>query len=97
MIIRFKKKYFVIICLLVTVCAAVAPAVQAKNDETVLYVIMYHQVSQSSKNTGKYVVSVAELEKDLIYLNEHGYHTVNTADLTEYVYHGVKLPEKPVL
>ncbi|MCQ2463906.1 MAG: polysaccharide deacetylase family protein, partial [Clostridia bacterium] len=48
-------------------------------------------------NTGKYVVSVAEREKDRIYLTEHGYHTVNTAALTEYVYHGVKLPEKPVL
>lgn len=97
MIIKIQKKYVVIFSVILCLCVLLASAVQAENDSTVLYVIMYHQVRNDPKNTGKYIIEASQLEKDIIYLKEHGFNTVNTRDLTEYVYHGVKLPENPVL
>lgn len=59
-------------------------------------VIMYHGVLKDQARHGKYVISPAEFEKDLLWLKENGYTTVSTADLIAYTQGGA-LPEKPVM
>lgn len=58
-------------------------------------IIMYHQVKNNS--FGKDVISPYEFESDLIYLSEHDYHTIVMADLIDYVYNDVELPENPII
>lgn len=62
-----------------------------------LPVIMYHAVLKDTKRSGKFVVTPNQFEKDMRYLQEHGYQTVHIADLIAYVDNGTPLPEKPVL
>lgn len=59
-------------------------------------VVMYHSMLKDESQHGKYVVSPAEFEQDLIWLKKHGYTTVSTADLIAYT-QGGSLPEKPVM
>lgn len=59
-------------------------------------VVMYHSMLKDESQHGKYVVSPAEFEQDLLWLKEHGYTTVSTADLIAYT-QGGSLPEKPVM
>lgn len=69
----------------------------ADADEVMLPVIMYHSVSEKSDSWGDYVISPAEFEADLLYLQEQGYTTVTVADLIAYVDKGVALPSRPVM
>ncbi len=59
-------------------------------------IVMYHSVLKDEKYHGKYVISPAEFENDLLYLKEHGYTTILMEDLINYT-KGGELPEKPVL
>ena len=59
-------------------------------------VVMYHSMLKDESQHGKYVVSPAEFEQDLLWLKKHGYTTVSTADLIAYT-QGGPLPEKPVM
>ncbi len=61
-----------------------------------LPVVMYHSVLQDEAYHGKYVISPAELESDLLYLKSQGYTTILPEDLLAYA-QGKELPEKPVL
>lgn len=61
-----------------------------------LPVVMYHSVLKDESRHGKYVISPAEFENDLLYLREHGYETILISDLIAYT-KGGKLPEKPIL
>lgn len=61
-----------------------------------LPVVMYHSVLKDESRHGSYVISPAELESDLCWLEEHGYTTVLVEDLIAYT-EGGELPEKPVL
>jgi peptidoglycan/xylan/chitin deacetylase (PgdA/CDA1 family) len=56
---------------------------------------MYHQVKNNS--FGKDVISPYEFECDLKYLTENDYHTIVMADLIDYVYNDVQLPENPII
>lgn len=62
-----------------------------------LPVIMYHAVLKDPARTGAYVVTPAQLEADLRWLEEHGYTAVRVEELVDFVYYGIPLPEKPVL
>lgn len=62
-----------------------------------LPIIMYHQITRNEANAGKYIITEKELEKDLIYLRDNGYETVNTADLIAFVEGKRSLPEKCVM
>lgn len=61
-----------------------------------LPVVMYHAVLKDEARHGKYVVSPAEFENDLLYLKKQGYTTILVEDLIAYT-QGSPLPEKPVL
>lgn len=74
--------------------------VNAPGDGTsnvVLPIIMYHQFTQSAGNCGKYVVTAAQFEADLLYLKQEGYHSITVAQLLAYVEIGRALPEKPII
>ncbi len=60
-------------------------------------ILMYHSVLDNPKRVGKYVILPAELEKDLIYIRDHGYTTVTPKDLIAYRENKAKLPEKPIM
>lgn len=59
-------------------------------------VVMYHAVLKDEARHGRYVVSPAEFENDLLYLKKHGYTTILIQDLIAYTQGGT-LPEKPIL
>lgn len=62
-----------------------------------LPVIMYHQVLDSPKKLGKYVISTYELESDLRLLSELGYETVTVGDVIDFCDGKRNLPRKPVM
>ncbi len=62
-----------------------------------LPIIMYHSIVDELSRIGPYVISPAELESDLRYLQRQGYQTVTVADLLRHVEEGAPLPEKPVM
>lgn len=61
-----------------------------------LPIIMYHSVLDDAQRGGKYIITPDQLEKDLLYLREHGYTTILMQDLIAYM-DGEALPEKPIL
>lgn len=79
-------------------CTAAVVTVRAATAEEAveLPVVMYHSVLKDEARHGKYVISPAEFENDLVYLEKHGYTTVLMQDLIDYT-QGKALPEKPVL
>lgn len=100
----FKKKNITaalaFIAVLGLVCALPRfGAVQtvALQNEIRLPIIMYHQIAHKNKNLGKYVTTDAQFEKDLDFLTERGYHTINMTQLIDYVKNGAPLPPKPVM
>lgn len=60
-------------------------------------IIMYHSVLKDPERTGKYVITPAQFEEDLIYLKNNGYTTIVVEDLINWVYNDGELPEKPII
>ncbi|MCL1844616.1 MAG: polysaccharide deacetylase family protein [Defluviitaleaceae bacterium] len=60
-------------------------------------IVMYHLVTEKPRYLGKYGVTPAELEQDLIYLAENNYTTVVFQDLIDFVTRGDELPENPIM
>lgn len=69
-----------------------------KNKESVdIPIIMYHAVSDVTSIQGDYVISSAEFESDLKYLDSSGYTAIFVNDIVNYVNGRGKLPEKPIV
>ncbi|MCL1807978.1 MAG: polysaccharide deacetylase family protein [Oscillospiraceae bacterium] len=62
-----------------------------------LPVIMYHSIQKNRAKLGKYTISPDELEQDLKWLKDNGYHTVTTEQLIRFAEKGKELPDKPIL
>ncbi len=62
-----------------------------------LPVLMYHSVLKNTSSAGKYVISPDTFESDLKYLKEHGYTSVLSGEVIDYVKNGGTLPEKSVM
>lgn len=62
-----------------------------------LPVVMYHHVTKKQSRAGKYVITAAELERDLEYIKKKGYSTVTVSDLIDYVDGKKELPKKIVM
>ena len=60
-------------------------------------IIMYHSVLKDSTKSGKYVITVPQLEADIKYISENGYTSIFITDLIDYVQRGTPLPEKPII
>lgn len=100
-ILRFKVKKSIFFCvaavtvlLVATVCVS---AFAAENDKVTVPVIMYHSILDDASRTGKYVITPAELEKDMKWLTENGYTAVTVQALIDYTKNNGELPDKPVL
>lgn len=99
LLIKLKKKivFVGLFCILSILAAVLATAVMASSQKVQLPVIMYHSVLKDSARWGDYVISPAELEKDMKFLKDNGYTAIGERELIDYVENGVKLPEKPVI
>lgn len=62
-----------------------------------LPIIMYHHINPRKGTQGDYVITPGQLEKDLQYIKNKGYTTINMTDLINYVYHQAPLPDKPII
>lgn len=67
----------------------------AADDTLYLPIAMYHEV-KPFKN-GKDCITPDELESDLKYLSENGYHSVTMDEVINHVYLGSPLPDKPII
>ena len=95
---RTKWAVFLIFCAYVMALAALtAPARAAGADSVRLPALMYHHVSEDESARGDYVITPAELETDLRWLDENGYEAVSVRALAAWRRGEGELPEKPVL
>jgi len=76
--------------------AVVTASARTSEGAVSIPIVMYHSVLKDEAYHGKYVISPAEFENDLLYLKEHGYTTILMEDLINYT-KGGSLPEKPIL
>lgn len=89
MVIRLRRSIFVFLVALFCILTFTAVGI---NSETVLSaqiserlpVVMYHQLTTDKSKAGKYVLTVEQFEKDLIYLKENGYSSVTLAQLFDF-------------
>ncbi len=104
MIIRINKFYTLLIITFILAVSFIL-AMSAENKAAVasadvyieLPVIMYHHMTENESKAGNYTVTTAEFEADLKYLKSVGYSAVTPSELTDYVYSGITLPEKPIV
>lgn len=97
------KKPFIISAIALILAAAVS--LTAFNVVTVLSeqsgqelpVVMYHQLTKSESRAGRYVLTVEQFEKDLIFLKENGYKTVTVQQLLDFSAGKGSLPEKSIM
>lgn len=97
---KMKKLLRGIICAAVVLTAVTAVMLKgtAENKEGVFVpVIMYHSIVGNDDPESDYRINADTLEEDLRYLKTHGYNSVFTEQLADYVYYGEKLPENPVV
>ena len=100
-----RNRYVSILCILTLIISMSvvwftrgdAIFVNSSQEGIPLPIIMYHSVLKSPKTKTKYIVTPAQLEEDMIYLQNNGYTTITMSDLIDYVYLGTPLPEKPVM
>lgn len=102
MVLRIKKSFVIllaaVICFLsVTVYAFDATGVLSETESDSLPVVMYHQLTKRNSDAGKYVLTVENFEKDLIYLKKRGYHSVTVEELIAYSEGKCDLPDKSVM
>ena len=102
--IRYIKMLFITVAVAILLCGVIGLNhifFNVKETSTKpsikLPIIMYHQILKDSKTWGKYVISPDDFEKDLIYLLEKGYTTIDMQDLIDFVYNNKELPSKPIM
>ena len=102
---KLRIKFILCVMIMVSLMASilslgfsleVKPA-SASGESTVLPIIMYHSILDSTAKAGKYIITPAVLEQDLLYLKEHGYTAVLPDDLIAYANGEKRLPDKPIL
>lgn len=102
--VRLKKATIVALCLLLVILITLG----VKGPETVkesvkkitsveVPVISYNNIVKEESLWGDDALSPVELEKDIIWLLEHGYETVSIGELISYVNGTSDLPGKPVV
>lgn len=94
---RMISYLLVLAVLTASICTYATVKANYDEEEISVPIIMYHSILKDPNRSGKYVVTPATLENDMIYLQQNGYQTVLVKDLITYVYDGISLPEKPVV
>ena len=62
-----------------------------------LPVVMYHHLMKDQSRLGDYIISPAQFEEDLLYIQKCGYTTISVFELMDHQFNGASLPEKPIL
>lgn len=102
MVLKVKKPFVISAIALILVAAASLTAfnvvtVLSEQSGQELPVVMYHQLTKSESRAGRYVLTVEQFEKDLIFLKENGYKTVTVQQLLDFSQGKSSLPEKSVM
>lgn len=102
-VIRFKKIYALFIAAAV-VAASFAVGTIARlavyagsEKEYELPIVMYHQLTKKPQRAGRYVLTLEQFEKDLIYLRNAGCKSITLAELLDFYDGKGTLPDKPVM
>ena len=90
-----KKAWIAALMAALAICSAGAAA--AEKETVTLPVVMYHDISRNPAAWGPYVISEAELERDLQWLKAHGYETVSVQNLLDWEDGAFEMPEKPCM
>lgn len=69
----------------------------SKSQSVNIPAIMYHLVINDKSQSGEYVITPEEFEKDVTYLINNGYTPVFVSDISGYLKGECVLPKKPVL
>lgn len=78
--------------------AEIATGSTAEMEEVLrLPVAMYHHILPTESKLGDYVISPAQFEEDLRYIQSCGYTTISIAELLAAQEEDAPLPEKPIL
>ena len=96
LVVKFKKIAIYLLVVILTL-PAVKLVAENKDDSVKVPIIMYHSILKHNPSNSGYIVSPEMLESDLLYLKNNGYTTVTVADLINYVYNNIPLPEKPIM
>ncbi len=102
MIFKIKKSYVTAVALL-TACALIFGMsgkiiqVSTKHESIALPIVMYHQLTKSDSRAGKYILTVEQFEKDLIFLKNNGYRTLSVSQLLSFAAGKCDIPEKSVM
>lgn len=101
MVIKLSKTVFIVIAallLLVNTAVNVVPVSSIiSGAERDLPVVMYHQLTKNPKKSGKYVLTVEQFEKDLMFLKAKGYRSVTVKQLLDFSQGKGDVPEKAIL
>ena len=101
MVIKFSKTVTVLIVaviLLVSTAVNAVPVSLIKGDtERELPVVMYHQLTKNPGKSGKYVLTLEQFEKDLMFLKSKGYQSVTVRQLIEFSQGNGEIPAKSIL
>ncbi len=102
MIMKIRKKYYVIavlfvILLLISFASVKAVTVSSAQKGSKLPIVMYHQLTKSESRAGKYVLTLEQFEKDLKFLKNKGYETVTVNQLLDFSKGKGDLPEKAIM
>lgn len=68
-----------------------------EEDGKKLPIIMYHHISERKEALNQFTITPQQFEKDILYLKEQGYQTIDTNMLLDHVYNDAPLPEKPII
>ena len=101
MVIKFSKTVMILIAaviLLVSTAVNVVPVSLITGDkERELPVVMYHQLTKNPRKSGKYVLTLEQFEKDLMFLKSKGYQSVTVRQLIEFSQGNGEIPVKSIL
>lgn len=102
MVITFNKKILISVIIVIMLCVISFTSfdvlsVLSEQKTNTLPIVMYHQLSNKKSNSGKYILTVEQFEKDLIYLHEKGYKTVTVKQLQEFADGRGELPDNAVM
>lgn len=101
MVIKFSKTALIAIAavlLLLSTAVNIVPVSSIiSGTERDLPVVMYHQLTKNPKKSGKYVLTVEQFEKDLMFLMAKGYQSVTVKQLLDFSQGKGEVPEKAIL
>lgn len=102
MIIKINKNFVLMIISVMLIIAVSFSSIdvltvfsEQKSDR--LPIVMYHQLTDTPSRAGRYILTVEQFEKDLIYLKSKGYKTVTVKQLLDYSEGKTDLPSKSVM